>query len=132
MNLSPSESDCCIKVHDSGSCIIGHTNLPSSLAFINVRISAECNGTEVNITTHPTNTSLDQLFESVNLTCLATGRPSPEYRWLRNNVSIDGATLPHYSIPRADPNDRGFYTCRVNNSRGTSISDGALVSIRGN
>ena len=101
------------------------------MAFTNGCISAECNGTEVDITTHPTNTSLDELFESVNLTCLATGRPPPEYRWLRNNIFIDGATLPYYSIPRADPNDRGFYTCRVNNSRGTATSDDALVSIRG-
>jgi len=93
--------------------------------------SAECNGADVNITIHPTNTTLDQLFESVNITCFATGRPTPTYQWLRNNVSIDEATLPYYSIPRVEPDDRGFYTCRVNNSRGTSTSNAAFISIRG-
>ena len=98
---------------------------------MHVCISAECNGTEVNITVHPMNTSLEQLFESVNLTCLATGRPTPMYRWFRNNVSIDEATLPYYSIPRVEPDDRGFYTCRVSNSRGALTSNPALISIQG-
>jgi len=93
--------------------------------------SAECNGTDVNIIIHPTNTTLDQLFESLNITCSATGRPTPTYQWLRNNVPIDEATLPYYSIPRVEPDDRGFYTCRANNSRGTSTSNAAFISIRG-
>ena len=76
------------------------------------------------------NTSVE-LFQSVNLTCDAIGRPMPMYMWLKNGEIIEGATLSYLFIDRVNISDRGLYTCVANNSLNRATSFVSIVRIEG-
>ena len=69
--------------------------------------------------------------ESVNLTCTATGVPTPKYEWFKDGKQIDNANLPYYYIGSVTPEDRGSYYCTAANNAGTDRSREVLLSLRG-
>ena len=87
-------------------------------------------GTDPLITQNPMNTAVE-LFQSVNLTCDAVGRPMPMYMWLKNGEIIEGATLSYLFIDRVNISDRGLYTCVANNSLNSATSFDSIVHIEG-
>ena len=69
--------------------------------------------------------------QPVNLTCTATGSPTPTITWFRDRVMIPGAIFQFLYIPSAKPEDRGSYFCVATNSEGSMESSQALVNLEG-
>ncbi|XP_078379478.1 tyrosine-protein kinase receptor Tie-1-like isoform X3 [Oculina patagonica] len=65
---------------------------------------------------------------SVNISCIASGTPEPDVKWIRNGIvkrsEKKTAFLTFNSIKRADD---GQYTCKANNSAGNDKHHVALV-----
>ena len=66
---------------------------------------------------------------SVNIICLATGKPDPDVKWITGNGQVKSlgkksATLTFNSINRTDD---GQYTCKANNSAGATEEQVTLV-----
>ena len=79
------------------------------------------------------------MFESVELRCIADGVPRPSIKWFKNGVEIVDEVFDVLRISEIDLNDRGFYSCLVENEirvsetiveqkQGTSIT--ALLNIQ--
>ena len=68
----------------------------------------------------------------MNLSCIATGVPPPEYTWFKDGVLIPGETQPFFYIPEVQPTDRGSYRCKATNSEGEVTSEVAALTIPGN
>ena len=66
----------------------------------------------------------------INLTCMATGHPPPTYQWLKDGIPIPQEFRSYLYIAELLPEDRGNYTCMVNNSEGDA-SEHATVNIQG-
>ena len=82
------------------------------------------------VTQHPSSVVLD-LASSINLTCMATGTPAPNYSWFKDGELIEGEATSSLYIPEAQPENRGVYTCKVRNTAGEAISEPASISIQG-
>ncbi|HON08262.1 MAG TPA: immunoglobulin domain-containing protein, partial [Verrucomicrobiota bacterium] len=63
---------------------------------------------------HPLSDKVINEGESLSLSVSVTG-VSPVYQWYKDNVPIQGATSPIYTIPIARPNDSGVYKVVVTN-----------------
>ena len=76
---------------------------------------------------------LAELASSINLTCSASGSPTPSYRWFKDNLTepLSGETKPYLYISEVQPNDRGSYTCEAQNSGGSVKTEPARVNIPG-
>ncbi|XP_078377528.1 vascular endothelial growth factor receptor 1-like [Oculina patagonica] len=61
---------------------------------------------------------------SVNISCTASGIPVPDVQWIRNGTVISSAFMTFNSLSRADS---GQYTCRANNSAGTTEQHVTLI-----
>jgi len=66
----------------------------------------------------------------VSFTASATGTPTPTYQWQKNNVTINGATGPSYSIAHATPGDAGDYRVVATNSVGSATSIAATLTVK--
>ena len=67
----------------------------------------------------------------IAFTCLAHGFPLPTYTWFHNGVQIVGDSRVHLengtlTITKARKDDRGYYTCVVQNEGGTIRSETML------
>ena len=71
------------------------------------------------------------LDDLANISCLATGIPTPTYQWFFNGALLEGQTFPSYIISSVAPADRGVYYCIATNDAGTATSDGAQLTING-
>ena len=78
----------------------------------------------------PSNSSI-QIHTQLNLSCMATGVPPPQYIWFKDGVLISGETKPFLYIPDVQPNDRGSYRCKATNPLGESTSEVAILMIPG-
>ena len=73
-----------------------------------------------------------ELFQSISLTCEASGQPDPVYSWYRDELFLFNTSEPDLFIPEAKPEDRGKYTCVAHNIYGSSnTSRPGLVTISG-
>ena len=59
----------------------------------------------------------------------ADGDGTLTYQWFKDNVNIPGATQPQYDVLVPLPSDQGTYRVRVQNSVGSAVSDGALLTL---
>ena len=67
---------------------------------------------------------------SFTISVVASGSPAPTYQWLKNNVSISGATNSTYTSPApATSADNGIYRCTVTNSCGIAPSNECTVTV---
>ena len=71
------------------------------------------------------------LSELANISCLATGIPTPTYQWFFNGVQIEGESFPYYIISSIAPEHRGVYYCTATNEAGSVTSVGAQITIDG-
>ncbi len=82
------------------------------------------------IESHPSSTSV-ALASSLNLTCSASGSPSPGYSWYKDGELVLGETMSFLYISEAHPEDRGDYTCKATNDVGEDVSNPASVNVPG-
>ena len=81
----------------------------------------------------PSSKTVD-LNDRITLSCSATGNPTPNIRWYKDGLVIEGpqAIGDVFVIPEATPSERGFYQCEAFSSFGQpSRSVEALVLIQG-
>ena len=79
--------------------------------------------------THPT-TAYASYNEgsAVNLSCLATGKPDPDVRWVHNGqVKSSGSNEVHLSFAKISKDDAGIYTCRAKSTAGKKKKELNLV-----
>lgn len=74
---------------------------------------------------------LVDLFESVTLSCEATGNPQPSIQWFKDGAALDGEVSTTYVIESVDLSTRGTYYCTATNSEGTATSNPVLVNFNG-
>lgn len=67
---------------------------------------------------------------AVTLTVAASGTAPVLYQWVKNGVTIAGATATAYSITNFQAADAGNYTCVATNPVGQVLSSTAVLSIR--
>jgi flagellar hook assembly protein FlgD len=81
------------------------------------------------ITQQPFNVTA-AIGEKATFSIGATGTAPLAYQWRKNGSNISGATGSSYTTPSLSlSNDGDTYTCRVSNSAGSVISNGAKVTI---
>ena len=85
---------------------------------------------EPQIIQSPMNTTTD-FTTPVNLTCIARGRPAPNYEWYKDGILIPGEIRSFLYIAEPQPRDRGRYSCRVINNQGSTTSQQAQLIIPG-
>lgn len=58
---------------------------------------------------------------SLNISCTATGKPDPDVTWIhKGQVRSSGSKTAHLIFIAINKVDAGMYTCRANNSAGTT------------
>lgn len=58
-----------------------------------------------------------------------SGYPSPEFRWTRNGIPLDGHNEPQLEFARVTPADEGIYQVNAENTFGTSDSGEIQLSL---
>lgn len=57
----------------------------------------------------------------LNISCTATGKPDPDVTWIhKGQVRSSGSKTAHLIFIAINKADAGMYTCRANNSAGTT------------
>ncbi len=69
--------------------------------------------------------------DTVQLSSAASGTEPLAYQWLRNGISVPGATAPTLIFPNIAPANSGAYQLRVTNRVGIAFSDTASLSVFG-
>ncbi len=80
------------------------------------------------VTTQPQSQAVDQ-GEDVTFTVVATGVPDPSYEWMKDSMTIAGATESSLFIPNAQPEDAANYAVRVYNEAGEDTSNEAVLTV---
>ena len=84
------------------------------------------NGAPV-ITTHPASQTVNS-GANVTFTVVATGS-NLSYQWMKNNVTISGATSASHKINNVQKTHEGSFTVRVSNPSGTVTSTPATLTV---
>ncbi len=66
---------------------------------------------------------------AVTLTSSATPATTTSWQWLKNDVTISGATQPYYLIPSAALTDAATYTLQGRNTTGTGQSNSVPLTV---
>lgn len=69
--------------------------------------------------------------QAINLTCTATGSPTPSITWFKDGNRVAGAVFQYLYIPSVGPQDRGYYYCVATNLAGTAQSASVLLTLNG-
>ena len=84
---------------------------------------------------HPVDT-IGELYQSVSLTCTASGNPTPNIIWYKDNISIPNtnSNTSVLIINELNINDRGFYHCEaksiINTKNESDVSDIIVLNIK--
>ena len=87
--------------------------------------------------TEPPVHTVGQLYNEVELSCVATGNPRPTIFWYKDGRRLTGAVadFPTLVILKLDLSDRGFYHCEAFNFQGgrkvNVSSDVVILNIEG-
>ena len=82
------------------------------------------------ITLHPAN-QVYRLGDLANISCAASGQPTPTYQWIFNDVPLPGEVSPNLIIPSVGTEHRGLYYCIATNEAGTDQSTKAELTLEG-
>lgn len=66
---------------------------------------------------------------TIDLTTAVNAWPEPTYQWKKNGADIVGATASTLSLTSVTPTVSGSYTCTIENSAGTVITNAAVITI---
>jgi hypothetical protein len=80
------------------------------------------------ITTQPASQAV-ATGSSVTLSVVATGTPTPNFQWFRNDRPISGANSASYTINSAQISDAGSYVVALANPAGFVVSTPALLGV---
>ncbi|MBS1791362.1 MAG: PQQ-dependent sugar dehydrogenase [Acidobacteria bacterium] len=84
------------------------------------------------ITQHPANQTVSE-GQTATFTVSASGSAPLSYQWRKNNMDINGATLPSYTTPATTLADSGAqYSCFVSNAFGNDTSNAATLTVTTN
>jgi hypothetical protein len=87
------------------------------------------NGTPPGIATQPSNQTVMQ-GQAATFTVAANGSAPFTYQWQRNQVNINGATSPSYTInPATFADDQTKFRCVVTNAFGNATSNQATLTV---
>jgi glucose/arabinose dehydrogenase len=87
------------------------------------------NGTPPGIATQPSNQTVMQ-GQAATFTVAANGTAPFTYQWQRNQVNINGATSPSYTInPATFADDQAKFRCVVTNAFGNATSNEATLTV---
>jgi len=67
---------------------------------------------------------------TVTFTAAAIGTPNPTYQWLKNGVTVSGATNATLTLTNVRPADAATYSVVATNSAGSAASNGATLTVR--
>ena len=81
--------------------------------------------------TEPPMRTTGRVGQAINLTCTATGVPTPTITWFRDGSTVEGAVFQFLYLPSAKPEDRGYYYCTAGNTQGSVQSDSILLTLDG-
>jgi hypothetical protein len=81
------------------------------------------------ITQQPTASDTAAIGRSYQLTVQASGSPTLQYQWYKNDQPIPGATSNTYTITNVSANDAGTYKVRITNSCGTVESNTSVIAV---
>ena len=86
------------------------------------------------IEVHPVATT-GELYQSTNLTCKASGNPSPYIIWYKDNVAIPNynSDLSVLFFDELRLDDRGFYRCEaiISCTTDSDVSEDVILNIKG-
>jgi hypothetical protein len=71
-----------------------------------------------------------RLGDNVVFSVSAVGPGPLSYQWQFNGADVPGATSATLSLTNVQPAHEGFYAVRVSNSRGSVLSDNALLTVQ--
>jgi len=111
----------CYRAYVDNICDKNGTDLYSNTFCVTV------NSTPI-VTSAPQSQSVC-LGSSLNLSVTASSALTPSYQWRKNEININGATLPSFSIPAVDDADAGSYDVVVSNDCGSVTSAAAVITI---
>jgi hypothetical protein len=84
--------------------------------------------TPIIFTAQPQPQTLNQ-GQATSFSVTATGNGTLSYQWQKDGVDIPNATGSTYNIASAQPQNIGYYTCKVTDSVGTVTSQQAALNI---
>ncbi|XP_077203003.1 mucosa-associated lymphoid tissue lymphoma translocation protein 1 isoform X2 [Paroedura picta] len=67
--------------------------------------------------------------QAVKLNCLAIGHPALHYQWFKQEKEISHGNSPELVFDPINPDDSGFYICRVNSGFSFSFSQWAQLTV---
>ena len=85
---------------------------------------------------HPVDT-IGELYQSVSLTCTASGNPIPNIVWYKDNMPLPytNSNTSVLLFPELNLNNRGFYHCEaksiINGNNESETSDIIVLNIKG-
>lgn len=80
------------------------------------------------VTSHPQGTTIIE-GKTLNLTCLATGKPEPIITWFKDGHLIKGKSNGILVIIKTKRTEDGTYQCFANNTVGADRSSTARVNV---
>ena len=81
------------------------------------------------ITTQPANKTVN-VGQTAKFTVMATGTTPLHYQWMKNGMSITGATKASYTTPPTTAADNGaVFTVTVSNVAGSVTSNNAILTV---
>lgn len=78
----------------------------------------------------PQSATID-LYDSLNLTCIAAGYPQPNVTWYKDDSEIEDEGSSFLVIREVQLSDRGVYFCNASNILGSAMSSLAYINLNG-
>ena len=118
-----------VKTGDAGSYyVIVSNNIGSATSSV-ATLTVNAPASAPVIVTQPVSQTVD-VGQNVRFSVVATGTEPMNYQWLKNGVSIPGATSASYTISSAKMEDTGNYMVIVSNSVGMAVSNPATLTVK--
>ena len=82
-----------------------------------------------NITQNPVAKEDLKVGQTLELSCKATAKPAPSYRWRKNGVPLPGSNTENLRIEKVKTNDSGNYTCEAYNHVKVQLSTPSRIFV---
>ncbi len=120
-----------VQTADAGSYTVSISNSVASITSAPAVITVTPPTSSViapSITSQPASKTVP-LGTALSFTVSAAGTAPFSYQWMKNGVTIVGATAATFQIPDAQAGDAGSYSVQVSNSAGTVTSSAAQLTV---